>query len=307
MGATLGSAFAFMVGGTVLLLAERLGQLSIPLLGDVHGWQAVFLAVGIPGLVIALVMLATVREPVRREGAERAALRSEGGAVPLRAVAAYVYARKRAFGAHIISMALWVTAGHGLLVWSPTYLIRAFDFTHAEAGWTFGLIMLTAGTAGLLVGGSLADWLMRRGYVDSFNRVLLTAIVLMIPCYLCLGIVQDSASAVVCLTVTVFCFTLQGGLPAGALQLMAPNRLRGQLVALYMLVVVLLGTGLGPTFTALLTDYLFESDAAVGKSLAVTGAVLCPIAALIMWLGLKHIRAVIQETAAWEASASEAR
>lgn len=52
---------------------------------------------------------------------------------------------------------------------------------------------------------------------------------------------------------------------AGTPQLMAPNRIRGQLAALYFLCANLVGLGLGPTTVALTTDFVFGADAAIGE------------------------------------------
>lgn len=61
-------------------------------------------------------------------------------------------------------------------------------------------------------------------------------------------------------------------------------------MALYMLAANLIGLGLGPTVIAMTTDYVFGYDAALGKSIALCAAVLCPLGALILWRSLPAIR-----------------
>ena len=80
---------------------------------------------------------------------------------------------------------------------------------------------------------------------------------------------------------------------------MTPNQMRGQAVALYFLFANLLGLGLGPTIVAMVTDYVFQDDAAIGRSLALTSAILCPLAIVIMARGLKHVRSSIEGAQAW--------
>ena len=77
---------------------------------------------------------------------------------------------------------------------------------------------------------------------------------------------------------------------AAALQLVTPNRLRGQVSAVYLFVVNLTGIGLGGTVTALLTDGFFGRDDAVGYSMALVGAVAAPLAALVLRAGLPYFR-----------------
>jgi hypothetical protein len=62
------------------------------------------------------------------------------------------------------------------------------------------------------------------------------------------------------------------GIAPAALHAITPNEFRGQVTALYLFAINLIGMGFGPTFVALATDRVFQSDLAVGRSLAlVTG------------------------------------
>src|SRR5690606_22403211 len=100
IGATLGSALAYTIGGTIITLTERVGQVSVPIMGEVHGWQLVFFVAGVPGLLIAAIMLLTIREPTRRGSWVRAAPGGAAVKVSLRDAVAFLGSRKKAFGAH---------------------------------------------------------------------------------------------------------------------------------------------------------------------------------------------------------------
>ena len=71
--------------------------------------------------------------------------------------------------------------------------------------------------------------------------------------------------------------------------------MRAQVTALYFLTVNLIGLGIGPTFVALLTDYLYGDAALVGHSLATVVAISAPLSALILYTGLKYYRASLVE------------
>ena len=86
----------------------------------------------------------------------------------------------------------------------------------------------------------------------------------------------------------------QGGIAGGVLQLMTPNQLRSQVTAIYFLCANLIGLGLGPTVVAVATDYVFQDDAAIGKSLALTASIICPLAMMIIWSGMSHVRKAIE-------------
>lgn len=289
MGVTLGSGLAYMLGGSVVGLAERIGPVSLPLVGVAQPWQLTLTAAGLPGLAVALLML-SVREPVRR-----GALAGGLDGVPLREVLHYASARRAAYASHIFGISLLVMVVYALNLWGPTYLIRVFALSREQAGWACGLIMLLGGTAGLIASGALADALVRRGYADGFIRVILFAALAMLPFVLMLGFVGELSLALAALSGATLFAAFQGGLAAGALQLMTPNQMRGQAVAVYLLVANLIGLGLGPTVVAACTDFVFRDDAAIGKSLALAAAILCPASALVLYGGLGAMRQLLAE------------
>ena len=287
MGVTLGSGLAYMIGGIVVQYVETLGQIELPVLGTMYGWQLTFIAVGLPGLLIAMLVF-TIAEPLRR-----GRLRSDRTPVP--EVIAFIWQRRRAYGSHITGISIFVMVVYALNLWGPTYLIRVLDFSRAQAGWTFGLIMMIAGSAGLLFAGFWSDRRVARGQRDAHVRTILWSIVAMMPFVVLLGFVTTRAAALPVLAVAIFFSAFQGGLAGGTLQSMTPNEMRGQAMALYLFLANLIGLGLGPTVVALMTDYVFGYDAAIGKSLALAGALLCPLGGLILWHGLRHIDAVLEE------------
>ena len=63
--------------------------------------------------------------------------------------------------------------------------------------------------------------------------------------------------------------------------------MRGQMTAIYFLALNLAGIGLGPTVVALLTEKLFQNDAAVGWSNATVTLIAAPISAFLLWRAVK--------------------
>ncbi len=283
LGVTIGSGFAYMLGGAVVAYVQTLETVSLPVLGAVEGWQLTFFIVGLPGLAVALLMRGTVAEPSR--GADAA---PQG--LPIPEVLTYVWARRRAYGCHIFGISIFVMVVYALNLWGPTYFIRTFQFDIARAGWTFGLVMLGAGSAGLLCAGFVADKWMQRGVPDAYARIIMLSMLCMLPCTVALGFVTSPTGGIVAMSLAVFFSAFQGGISGGTLQLMTPNRMRGQVMAVYLLVANLIGLGLGPTVLAATTDYVFGADEAIGQAIALCGAVLCPVGALLLWLGLSAIR-----------------
>lgn len=291
VGVTLGSGLAYIVGGWVVGAVDGMGQVVLPLVGAREGWQLTFFLVGVPGLILAPLVL-MLREPERRGV----------GAVEtpsLRRTLAYLWGRRDAYGPHILSMGLFVMAVYSVNVWGPEYLIRTFGYGRAAAGQTFGVVMLIAGTSGLLLGGFLADRLMARGVANGYNRVILISMACMVPCVASLWVADGAAVGIACIGAAIFFSAFQGGIAGGYIQLITPNRMRGQALAVYLLATNLLGMGLGPTILAAITDYGFGDDGALNRSLAVFGLVIIPTAALIMASGLKAMSRAVTEARTW--------
>ena len=282
IGVTLGSGFAYMLGGAVVGYVEDMGTIMVPVIGEIEGWQLTFFVVGIPGLLVSLLMLTTVREPART-----GIVAPE--AVPVSEVADYLWQRRRAYGGHILGISIFIMVVYALNLWGPTYFIRTFGYTRPEAGWVFGLVMIGSGTMGLLLAGTLSDRLVSKGIHDAYVKIILFSMVAMIPSAATLAFLESDLLAIVFMSLAVFFSAFQGGLAGGTLQLMTPNRMRGQVMAVYGLSSNLIGLGLGPTVIAMTTDYVFGYDEAIGKSIALCAVILCPIGALILWRSLPAI------------------
>jgi len=139
LGACLGAWLGSQVAGQA---AER------------SGWRAAFLVLGIPGVVVALIVWLTVREP-RRGQLDSSALGRQPSTLPatLRFIATQRSAIHLLLGGSVATFWSW-----GLMWWTPTFLQRSHHMTVGQAGQLLGPMHLIAGTAGTL----LAAWLMAR-------------------------------------------------------------------------------------------------------------------------------------------------
>ena len=296
IGVTIGSGLAYIIGGQVVALAMSIGTVDVPFVGPSEGWQLTFFLVGLPGIAVALIVM-TIREPQRKGGLKAA----DGGAakVSIGEVVAFFASRRVAVGTHVMGLAIFIMVVFSVNIWGPEYLIRTWGFERADAGLSFGIVMMVAGTAGLLIGGTAADRWYGAGRIDAYSRVILFSMAGMLPFVAALAFAPNAAVGLTCLGVAVFFSAFQGGLGGGLMQLMVPNQMRGQAVALYFLIANLLGMGLGPTVVASITDYVFRSDAALNQSIALTGAILIPLAATIMLSGLGAVRRAVEDARQW--------
>ena len=280
MGIFIGIGVASMLGGFVTGWADGRADWTIPLLGDVRSWQIVFLAVGLPGLLLALSMY-TFAEPVRRGG------RTQTRCIPFRDVVAYVKDNRKTYLCHHLGIAFLSFAGYGSIYWAPTFFIRHHHWTAAEAGRSYGLVMAIAGSLGIVSGGWLADCLAARGHADAYLRVAMMAAVATVLVGSLYLLVPDSHLAIVLLAPGVFLNAVPYGVAPAALMQVTPSQMRGQVSAVYLFTMNLIGLGAGPTAVALVTDHVFHNDNMVGSSLLLVGTTASILSALILWTGLK--------------------
>ncbi|MCL4790466.1 MAG: MFS transporter [Gammaproteobacteria bacterium] len=283
-GALLGAGIAFLVGGAaVQMLSAHDGQV-LPILGEVRMWQLAFFVVGLPGLLIALLML-TVKEPVRRGKASGTA-----SGIPLREVLAYMRSHRRLFAAHFAGFALLVVPITTVLAWAPTYLSRVLGFARAESGFVLGVMLLILSPAAVYFGGWLIDFLQKRGHADAPFRVSIGAALAIIPLSLFATTGTGPTLALWLIGPLIFCACISQAAAPTVIQVMVPNEMRAQISAVWMLCMNLISTILGPTMVGFITVYVLMDDMAVGQSIALVNVLSAPVSAFILWLGLRQFR-----------------
>ena len=300
MGIYIGSGLALILGGLVVKFAAAQENAVLPLVGAVRSWQVVFFIVGLPGLLVALLLL-TIREPVRQGTRKKSAAGVPPAVVvpPLREVWAYMSGNRGTFTCLYVGVATAALGIYGALAWVPTFFIRRHGWTAGDTGLVFGLIVGIGGTAGMATGGRLADWLHGRGKSDANLRVALLGVVAWLPFGALYPIVASAWWAAALLVPFYFFGSMPFGLAPAAIQQLMPNTMRGQASAIYLFVINLIGLGLGPTIVATLTQDVFQDKNAVHLSLLVTGVFAQVCAAVLLWRGLEHYRRSLGYLSAW--------
>jgi MFS family permease len=288
LGVPVGSGLAYVIGGVVVKAAMASPDLSLPLVGPLQPWQAVFLVVGLPGLLLALLTL-TVREP------PRSGARAEAASAAGQGLIAQLRRHPRAYACHILGFSTNALFGFGAAAWMPTLFIRLHHVEVQTVGIIFGTGLVVFGISGTLFWGTLHDRIARRGRTDAALLVGMT-IALLAPLF---AVTAALAPRLPVATAALFAFSFVGGAWSGpaaaALQVITPNRLRGQVSALYLFGINVLGLGLGPPAVALVSDGLFQRDSALGWSIAVVGAATATVATLLFLAGRAPYRRAAAE------------
>lgn len=276
LGIPIGSALAFLFGGALIELASTLDIPDLPLIGAWRGWQLVFLLFGLPGLAFALFMMRTP-EPVRRGRV------ADGRSVPVGEAARYFLRRWRVFGLAFLGIACLAALGYGTIYFIAAFFGRVHGYSPGETGLVFGLILLIAGTGGILVAGRLADYLVGRGHDDAHIRILLLATLFMAPFAIAFPLVASPVAAIWLLACAIFFSHHVWGTAYAGIAAVTPNALRGQATAIYLFIVNLIGLGLGPTMFGYISSEVFADESMIDRTYVVMALLTLPVAGLCLF------------------------
>lgn len=274
LGATIGTAVGLMVGGYF---------------ADLLGWRMAFFVLGVPGIVLALIMFLTVREPKRGRFYPDMVLTTksenwrEARASWLATLGSL--AKNRLYVGVTLAYACMIVIGYAFATWLASIMLRNFDISTADVGFYLGLAFILGGIPGPLLGGYLTDFLVK------FNpkwRAWLPALATL----LCLPIYY------LCLTATSFwlflgifscgylVFLVAQPPTLSLLQLAVKPDQRAMAVAVAMLFNNLIGQALGGFLIGLISTSLNESEGAMSLSYAVLTVSIgfgVPAALLYVW------------------------
>ncbi|MFN7934101.1 MAG: MFS transporter [Bryobacteraceae bacterium] len=259
MGIYLGSGIALLAGGLVVQYASARQSTTLPILGAVHPWQLVLIVLGLAGLSV-IPLLLTLDEPLRRTQSKQPGLAD---------LAAYMRLHRTTLTRHYLGFACITLAATAGAAWIPEMFRRNFHWSIPKFGVIFGIEVAIFGCLGAFTAGRIADRLLRRGALDANLRVAVWIAALAMPVNTLLFLAPSGEWAMVWLGFGAALTAAPYGVAAGALQQILPGHLRAQMTGTYILVVNLIGSATGPTFTALLTQHVFRRDTAVNYSLLI--------------------------------------
>ncbi len=291
----LGTGLASLVGGPLVDYLEARPDLVLPLFGQVYSWQAVLMAVGLPGVLLAAAMF-TIREPARLSGLTEPE-RGYGYAQVWR----FCRERSRYLSLHFLAYLCLSIQGFAFLTWIVEFFVRKHDWSRTEIGITYGLIAMIVGFIGSVVAGYYAGRMIGAGRPDAPMRLTLWGSLALAPVAVGMPLLDDDRLAALLLIPITFCMSMPPGLSNAALQAIAPNRMRGQLIAIYLICVSFLSYLLAPLIIGLTNDYVFGREDAIDLSLSSLAAVNYGIAIVALALSLKPLRQALAAAADWQA------
>jgi MFS family permease len=298
-GISLGSGLAMIIGGQLVAMVGGAERSAWPLVGMLYGWQKIFILVGLPGLLMAALMV-TVREPARRERL----VAGSGGALPLGDVLRFLGSRWRLYGSHFLGLSVVAILMYGFLAWVPQLFVRTWGWSIGQIGLAYGIVTLLSGVLSVLLVAGLARYFTAQGRTDVYMRVALWSCALAVIGALLVPAAPSPALAIVALVPMSVGTVAATGAALTALMVVTPNEMRAQASAAYYFVVNLFGLTLGPTGIALFTDYVFRNDLMLRYSMLCVSALAGVAAAIFLVYNLGQYRKAIADSVRWSESSA---
>jgi len=232
----------------IYLVGSQIGTLiGFALTGVIaarYGWRPALLVAGLPGLLLMVVLLLTVREPTRQE-TRRASPMAAFREIRSQPVLLQL----------IIGLTLANVVATGLTSWLPSFLIRSHVLDVGSVGITMALTIYPFSTLASVLAGMATDRFAAKRAATMF-RIMATAAFLVIPIALA-GLLTGSLALAMAMFALQHVMHMFVTTPGYALAMhYVPSRMRGTTAALLQVLSNLIGFGVGPMVGGALSDAL---------------------------------------------------
>lgn len=282
---TTGVMLAYVVGAAAIDLVQSGVLQGMPVIGDLPAWRLTLVLIGLPGLIIAPVVLLTVREPLR--GGQ-----DEAAPVPAVLEAPDPDARQlgprfgiflgkadaiRFYGCFFVGNAILGMMLYGALAWYPTHLVRTQNITASQAGYIFSTA-LALGVILTMAIPTLSQRVARSGRRDLLMLIPLIVIPIGLALFVAALLQASLAMASILIAVGFSLLSSVNALPSITVPLTSPPALRGRLVALVQFCNNIISLSLGAYLVALLAERVFPGPGGLGQAMLAVGLVAGPVA-----------------------------
>lgn len=240
----------------IFALGVPLGLLfGFPIAGRIYeawGWRAAFMALGAPGLILAVITFFTLREPPRGMS-EVGEQKSTPDAPEFLEVWAFMWSQKSL--RHLIAgTTLAALIGYAGVNWLPSFLQLSHGMTTLQVSDSLALLIGIGGLIGTFGGGFFADYLGKRDVAWN-SKVVGATILAIFPIGVLVYMTDNTAIALGGILFTSIAGTVYLGPTFSLVQTLVSVRMRALGAAIMLFILNLFGMSLGPTLTGMLSDF----------------------------------------------------
>jgi MFS family permease len=289
-GLVIGGAIALLLSAYALHLLLHLPPIKVPF-GVIHGWQLVFIIVGLPGAVVGIVIATTMPAPPIRVLSDR-----NGGSsgtdrtswfVDYNQAFSYMGSRWQIYSSMFLSLALGILANGGSAQWKPILFSRTFEWSPARVAALDAIVSLGLMPVFLVAGVWLTEYLEKRGRDDAPYLVFLISRSLTLPCSMLAPLMPDPWVCWVLMAISTSMVGVSGPAQNTVIQSITPSALRGKITSFWMLIYSVVGFSLGPLAVALITDLVLEDESQIKWALFWIIAIFSTLSLIVSFFGLK--------------------
>jgi MFS family permease len=288
LGPYIGGGVALLGGGALLDWTARSGATQAIAGYALEPWQLAFVVVGLPGLVLAALVAATIREPSRRGNAVR-----EGGSsddVPsMGAVLREITVTHRFCVPYFLGYTALILLFYAYSAWFPTLLIRQFGLAPGEVGRMAGPAYMLGGIAGVISAGLLVRRATDASALEKALRIAMFAAFALIPAALAAPLSSALTGALIAYGLCAFTASIVMALAPVPVQVALPNRMRGRAIAILVFLTNTVAGGLGPLAVGAIADRLALGARGLAIGLATVGATAAVASAVLYFAATRMV------------------
>lgn len=246
---------AMAIFGTGINWGILIGFLVGGWINEWYGWQAAFVIVGLPGILLALLVRFTVVEPPRGHSE---ALQQEVAAPGFWEVVGFIW-RNSVLRHIVVAGALVSFAGYASVIWIPIYLVRIHDMGTGEVGSYLALLIGVGGAIGIYLGGRIADLMAARRGQQWLPWVVAISSLITLPLLFLTFMATTPTMAIAAYALPAMLGTLYVAPGFALIQNSTPLEMRSVAAAINLFVTNVIGLGLGPFTVGFFSDVFSQS------------------------------------------------
>ena len=272
LGTTFGHILALLLGG---YLAHQ------------YGWRWAFVAVGLPGILVAILIKFTVREPLR--GAMDSAPKPAPPSLTLAREIKFILGiplYRLAMAGHVFT----ILFGFTLAQWIAPHFMRSYALTEHKAAPIIAIILIIGGVPGMIIGGFGAARLAKRD-IKWLARLPAIFVLTAFPFFIGALLSHDLKIATLAFTIGIFALQASAAAPLATIQHAVPAQSRALAAALAFFFSNLIGLGIGPLIVGIISDH---SSLIIGPSSLSLGLLVLtlslPVASVFLWRAQAYLK-----------------
>ncbi len=276
MGVTLGGVLANLFGGPLAQMKGEtfgnwLNSIGLNFLFggldwvNIEGWRIAFVIVGIPGVLIALLLYMTIKEPPRGYSDPPGTVKQERADV---AATFRELSGKPTFWWMATGAALVAFVGYGLVSFQAPFLQREHGLNVRDAAVNYGAPLSFLAAIGTFMGGWLTEKMTPRSET-AVAWIPAIGLLIAIPCYIGAFFASNLTTVFVLWGIAAMCHYAYLGAQYNIGQGVVSSRSRATAIAILLIIVSIIGNGIGPYFVGFFSDFFMTSQLSSADGLTV--------------------------------------